>query len=114
MSAFAYRFVLRCEPKQLMLLYYKICPLLSGSKTFTRLVGCGIKGMMLIFKTEMLIYQSKVDFDESPLLGPVHTYPDTFENASFFIRFGLASTRRRRFRSPKTKLFENALQSGSF
>ena len=25
-SAFAYRFVLRCEPKRLMLLYYKICP----------------------------------------------------------------------------------------
>ena len=45
--------------------------------------------------------------------GPVHTCPDIFENASFF-RFGLASTRRRRFRSPETKLFENALQSGSF
>ena len=28
--------------------------------------------------------------------------------------FGLASTRRSRCRSPKTKLFENALQSGSF
>ena len=41
--------------------------------------------------------------------GPVHTYPDIFENASFFIRFGLASTRRRRFRSPKMNLFENAV-----
>ena len=41
-------------------------------------------------------------------LGPVHTYPDIFENASFFIRFGFPSTRRRRFQSPKTKLFENA------
>ena len=26
LSAFANRFELRCEPKQLMLLYYKICP----------------------------------------------------------------------------------------
>ena len=26
LSPFAYRFVLRCEPKRLMLLYYKICP----------------------------------------------------------------------------------------
>ena len=26
LSAFANRFVLRCEPKRLMLLYYKICP----------------------------------------------------------------------------------------
>ena len=46
--------------------------------------------------------------------GPIHTYPDLLENASFFIRFGFAFTRRRRFRSPKTKLFENALQIGSF
>ena len=45
-------------------------------------------------------------------LGPVHTYADIFENASFFIRFGISL--RLRFRSPKTKLFENALQSGSF
>ena len=37
-----------------------------------------------------------------------------FENESFFIRFGFPSTRRRRFRSPKTKLFENGLQSGYF
>ena len=40
--------------------------------------------------------------------GPIHTYPDIFENASFFIRFGFASTRRRRFRPPKMELFENA------
>ena len=32
----------------------------------------------------------------------------------FFIRFGFPSTQRRRFQSPKTKLFQNALQSGSF
>ena len=31
----------------------------------------------------------------------------------FFIRFGLASTRRQHFLSPRAKLFANALQSGS-
>ena len=41
------------------------------------------------------------------ILGPIHTYPDHFENASFLIRFGFASTRRWRLRSPKTKLLEN-------
>ena len=30
MSAFADRFELRCEPKQLMLLYYEICPCFPG------------------------------------------------------------------------------------
>ena len=64
--------------------------------------------MTLTFKTKISIYQSMAS------LGPVHTYPDIFENASFFIRFGFPSTRRRRFQSPKTKLFESALQSGSF
>ena len=44
----------------------------------------------------------------------VRAYPDLFENASFFIRFRFVSIRRRRFRSPKTKLFENALQSRPF
>ena len=29
LSAFANRFELRCEPKQLILLYYKICPTLA-------------------------------------------------------------------------------------
>ena len=42
----------------------------------------------------------------------VHTKPDKFENATFFIRIGLPSTLKRRFRCPKTELFENALQSG--
>ena len=37
-------------------------------------------------------------------------YADIFENASFFIRFGLASARRQHFRSLKTMLFENAQQ----
>ena len=48
------------------------------------------------------------------LFHNVHTYPDIFEKASLFIRFWLASTRRRRFQALKTKLFENAVQSGSF
>ena len=48
------------------------------------------------------------------LLGPVHTYQDLFENASSFICFGFSSTWRWRFQSQKTKLFEDALQSGSF
>ena len=46
------------------------------------------------------------------LLGYVHTKPDKFENATFFIRIGLPSTLKRCFRCPKTELFENALQSG--
>ena len=47
-------------------------------------------------------------------LGPVHTYADIFENGGFFLRFGVASTRKRRFRHAKTEVFENALQSGGF
>ena len=37
---------------------------------------------------------------------PVHTYVDIFENGGFFVRFGVASTRKRRFRQPKTEVFE--------
>ena len=48
------------------------------------------------------------------VLGPVHTYADIFENGGFFLRFGVASTRKRRFRHAKTEVFENALQSGGF
>ena len=40
--------------------------------------------------------------------------PDFFENATFFLRIGLPSTRKRWKRSPKTELFEDALQSGTF
>ena len=36
LSAFANRFELRCEPKQLMLLYYKICPCYVTETAFTR------------------------------------------------------------------------------
>ena len=46
------------------------------------------------------------------ILGYVHTKPDKFEIATIFIRIGLPSTLKRRFRCPKTELFENALQSG--
>ena len=37
LSAFVYRFELRCEPKQLMLLYYKMCP------CYQRAIKTGIK-----------------------------------------------------------------------
>ena len=46
--------------------------------------------------------------------GPVHTYADIFKNGGFFLRFGVASTRKRHFRHAKTEVFENALQSGGF
>ncbi len=45
-------------------------------------------------------------------LGPVHTDPGKFENASFFPRLGHLSTLKRHFWSPKTGLLKNALQSG--
>ena len=35
-----------------------------SKKRFTCLLGCGIKGIWAIFKTEMLIYQSEADLDE--------------------------------------------------
>ena len=49
------------------------------------------------------------------LLGTVHTNPDKFENASFFmffLRFGQLSTLKRRFGHLKTELCENGLQAG--
>ena len=46
-------------------------------------------------------------------LGPVHTMPDKFENATLFLRIRLPSTLIRIKRSTKTELFENALQSGT-
>ena len=39
---------------------------------------------------------------------------DNSENAIIFIRSHLLYTLSRRFRCPKTQLFENALQSGTF
>ena len=47
-------------------------------------------------------------------LCPVRTYPFSFKNATFSLRIRLPSTRIRWKRSMKTKLFENALQSGTF
>ena len=41
--------------------------------------------------------------------GPVHTYPFSFENATFSLRIRLPSTRIRWKRSMKTELFENAV-----
>ena len=38
---------------------------------FTRLAGCEIKSMRPIFKTEILIYQSKANSDEKILLGKI-------------------------------------------
>ena len=40
-------------------------------KKFTRLTGCEIKCMRPIFKTEMLIYQSKANLDKKILLGKI-------------------------------------------
>ena len=45
---------------------------------------------------------------------PVHTIAFSFENATFLLRIRLSPTRIRWKRSPKTQLFENALQSGTF
>ena len=39
LSAFANRFELRCEPKRLMLLYYKICPCYSTSNEIRNFSG---------------------------------------------------------------------------
>ena len=61
------------------------------------------------FSMILYIMQSK-----AAILGPVHTYADIFKNGGFFLRFGVASTRKRRFRHAKTEVFENALQSGGF
>ena len=47
-------------------------------------------------------------------LGVVHTYPEICENANFFLRIRLASTRIQRIFRPHPKIFENALQSGNF
>ena len=48
------------------------------------------------------------------ILGHVHTYPEICENANFFLRIRLASTRIQRILRPYPEIFENALQSGNF
>ena len=47
-------------------------------------------------------------------IGHVHTYPEICENANFFLRIRLASTRIQRILRPYPEIFENALQSGNF
>ena len=47
-----------------------------SKKNVTRLARCGIKRMRLIFKTEMLIYQSKADLDEKVLFGSIAHFID--------------------------------------
>ena len=42
-----------------------------GQKKFARLEGCEIKSMRPIFKTEMIIYQSKANLDEKILFGKI-------------------------------------------
>ena len=41
----------------------------ESKKECRRLEGCGVKSVRPIFKTEMLIYQSKVNLDEKILFG---------------------------------------------
>ena len=46
--------------------------------------------------------------------GPVHTYPEIFVSANFFMRIHLASTRVRRIRSVYPEISVYAVQSGNF
>ena len=48
------------------------------------------------------------------ILCPVHTYPEIFVSANFFMRIHLASTRVRRIRSVYPEISVYALQSGNF
>ena len=53
----------------------------SIKKQFTCLVGCEIKSMLPIFKTRMLIYQSKTNLDVKILFGKItHPLDPTIEN----------------------------------
>ena len=45
--------------------------LFGESKKFTRLAGYGIKSMRPIFKTKVLIYQSKANLNGKILLGKI-------------------------------------------
>ena len=47
-------------------------------------------------------------------LGSVHTYPEIFVSANFFMRIHLASTRVRRIRLVYPEISVYALQSGNF
>ena len=48
----------------------------ASQNKFTRLVGCGIKSMGPIFKTKMLIYQSKANLNVKILFGKITHYLD--------------------------------------
>ena len=50
--------------------------ILGEPKKILPLAGCGIKSMRPIFKTEMLIYQSKANLDEAILFGKITHYVD--------------------------------------
>ena len=75
---------------------FKICKVWKDLKFYVRTRAC-----------------QKRESGKQPL-GPVHTYADIFKNGCFFLRFAVASTRKRRFRHAKTEVFKNALQSGGF
>ena len=55
--------------------------ILGEPKRFTRLTGSVIKSMRPIFKTEMLIYQSKANLDQKILFGKInhHLDPEIWE-----------------------------------
>ena len=78
MSAVANRFVLRCEPKRLMLLYYKICPCfleenllsdLSGVKTGRSRDLCGPKDVSYLVDDPPGKAASKIRHDHPDLEG---------------------------------------------
>ena len=48
-----------------------------NQKKFTRSVGYGIKGMWPIFKTKMLIHQSKAFLDEKTLFFKITLHLDS-------------------------------------
>ena len=61
-------------------------------------------------ESELFVTQSSfsgstsIDLSENNL-GPVHTYPDIFESATFSFRIRLSSTRTRRIRKQIQKFF---------
>ena len=96
LSALVNRFELRCEPKRLMLLYYKICPCLfkytlsENVYAFGRLYG--IKSVWPMFNSKMLIFKSEhqiksSDFSQraSPTISVELKFPvelNSFSDAS--------------------------------
>ena len=81
---------------------------------------------MLSFYNEYLMNRSEIFMTEQSLKSScqklskrkvafcyVHTYPDIFENAYFFLRFGLPSARSRRFCSPQ-RIFLKTLSKVNF